>query len=369
VDSGTAATGAGAGFAGFVATALGAAGVAAFAGSGAATIGLGALTTGGIATGACGALAQPASRRVPSRTRPALRGGWSRANTFNFNYKPLIFQTILPFYYTVGRRCYHCTVTSESIVRSGEWQSWLQEPAGQYLLRWEQAQLDTMVSDLFGYHAVELALPGLDALRASRIGVRASAVLSGEAFTLGIGEGRVALWVEDFEDLPFASDSLDLIVLPHALEFAADPHRVLREVERVLRPEGRVVVSGMNPYSLWGVRQALKPVLGQYLPTEGEFISLPRLRDWFRLLSLDLDKGHFGGFAWPVRSENLFARMGPVESFGDRFWPICGAFYLVSGVKRVRGMRLLGPAWQRGRVRGARAAIAAPTSHHQDKGA
>jgi SAM-dependent methyltransferase len=167
--------------------------------------------------------------------------------------------------------------------------------------------------------------------------------------------------------LPFVSDSLDLIVLPHALEFAADPHRVLREVERVLRPEGRVVVSGMNPFSLWGVRQALQPVLGQYLPTEGEFISLPRLRDWFRLLSLDLDKGHFGGFAWPVRSEKWFARMGPAESFGDRFWPICGAFYLVSGVKRVRGMRLLGPAWQRGRVRGARAAIAAPTTQHQQK--
>ncbi len=257
------------------------------------------------------------------------------------------------------------SVTNESIVRSGEWQSWLQEPAGQYLLRWEQAQLDSLVSDLFGYHAVELALPGLDSLRASRVSVRISAVLSGEALTASSGEGRAALTVEDYEDLPFASDSLDLIVLPHALEFAADPHRVLREVERVLRPEGRVVVSGMNPFSLWGVRQALRPALGQYLPTEGEFISLPRLRDWFRLLSLDLDKGHFGGFAWPVRSEAWFSRMSPMESMGDKFWPICGAFYLVSGVKRVRGMRLLGPAWKRARVRGARAAIAAPSAHQK----
>jgi SAM-dependent methyltransferase len=247
-------------------------------------------------------------------------------------------------------------VIKESIVRSGEWLAWLQTPPGQYLLKWEQAQIDAAVADVFGFHAVEVALPGLDALRANRMPLRASMVLAGEPSD-AVAQGRSAIHVEAFEDLPFQSDSLDLLVLPHALEFAADPHQVLREVERVLRPEGRVIVVGLNPYSLWGLRQMGRAVLGNYLPTESELISLPRLRDWFKLLALELDKGHFGGYAWPARSQTWFERQGTLERAGDHWWPICGAFYLVSGVKRVRGMRVIGPAWKRARVRGARAAV------------
>ena len=56
----------------------------------------------------------------------------------------------------------------------------------------------------------------------------------------------------DFTELPFASHSLDLVVLPHVLEFSTDPHQVLREVERVLIPEGQVIICGFNPTSLWG---------------------------------------------------------------------------------------------------------------------
>ncbi|WP_223717365.1 class I SAM-dependent methyltransferase, partial [Escherichia fergusonii] len=59
----------------------------------------------------------------------------------------------------------------------------------------------------------------------------------------------------DFHALPFPANSLDLVVLPHALELASDPHETLREVERVLVPEGRVVILGFNPASLWGLWQ------------------------------------------------------------------------------------------------------------------
>jgi ubiquinone/menaquinone biosynthesis C-methylase UbiE len=82
----------------------------------------------------------------------------------------------------------------------------------------------------------------------------------------------------DFAALPFPANSLDLVVLPHTLELDADPHATLREVERVLVPEGRVVICGVNPASLWGLRQRRAHVyrrfgVGQlYLPREGEFI-------------------------------------------------------------------------------------------------
>ena len=65
---------------------------------------------------------------------------------------------------------------------------------------------------------------------------------------------RAALYC-DFDALPFPDHSLDLVVLPHALELSRDPHLTLREVERVLVPEGRVMILGFNPASLWGLRQ------------------------------------------------------------------------------------------------------------------
>jgi ubiquinone/menaquinone biosynthesis C-methylase UbiE len=102
----------------------------------------------------------------------------------------------------------------------------------------------------------------------------------------------------DFDSLPFPNQSLDLVVLPHALELAHDPHQTLREVERVLVPEGRVVILGFNPTSLWGMRQRMgrlrqgmggrKPL---FLPRTGEFIGYWRLRDWLRLLSFEVDGG------------------------------------------------------------------------------
>ena len=125
-------------------------------------------------------------------------------------------------------------------------QEWLQTPPGRYLLDWEQAQLNEAVADIFGFHALQLGLPELDGLGANRMPHRWLA-------TQTVHPG--AALVTDFSALPFPQHSLDLVVLPHALELAADPHSTLREVERVLLPEGRVVICGFNPASLWGLRQ------------------------------------------------------------------------------------------------------------------
>ena len=160
--------------------------------------------------------------------------------------------------------------------------------------------------------------------------------------------GPQVVVVHEPTEMPFASQSLDLIVLPHVLEFSIEPHQVLREVERVLIPEGRLIICGFNPASLWGVRQITGRLSGApFLPLEGEFISVPRLKDWLKLLNLEVDDGHFGCYAPPCRTDAWLQRFGFFEKAGAQWWPYLGAVYMVQAVKRVKAMRLIGPVWHR----------------------
>jgi SAM-dependent methyltransferase len=230
-------------------------------------------------------------------------------------------------------------------------QEWFETPPGRYLLEWEQAEFDRTVGDLFGYHALQLGLPGLDTLRANRMPHKWLALQ--EAPARGSPLARPSL-VTDFAALPFEAASLDLVVLPHSLELNTDPHATLREVERVLVPEGRVVICCLNPASLWGLRQRRAHVyrrlgFGQlFLPDAGEFIGYRRLRDWLRLLSFEVETGSFGCWRPAMATEKWLNRYEWMDRLGERWWPIFGAAYFLVAVKRVRGIKLIGPVWRAG---------------------
>lgn len=234
---------------------------------------------------------------------------------------------------------------------------WLKTPPGRYLLAWEQAQVDRCVADIFGFHALQLGLPELDALRANRMPHRWQAVDHPQAAEMEsaasaeVPAPRAVMLHCDFDALPFDSQSLDLVVLPHALERARDPHQALREVERVLMPEGKIVILGFNPGGLWALRQSMGRVLrglglarGRplFMPSEGELLGYWRLRDWLRLLSFDIEEGRFGCYRPPFVSEPWLARFEWMDRTGSRWWPVLGAAYMLVAVKRVRGMRLVG---------------------------
>lgn len=254
---------------------------------------------------------------------------------------------------------------------------WLATAPGRYLLEWEKRHFDETVSDIFGYHALQLGLPQLQGLRSNRMPHRWLALPSAEELAAvpapdasGADAPRVALLTHPAA-LPFPEHSLDLVLLPHTLELSQDPHGTLREVERVLVPEGRLVISGLNPASLWGFRQQRARAwrrlgLGElYLPDEGEFIGYWRLRDWLRLLSFEVESARFGCYRPALRSERWMERFAWMDGAGARWWPIFGAAYFLVAVKRVRGMRLLEPAW---RGRPQRAAAPAVAVRRQESG-
>ncbi len=216
---------------------------------------------------------------------------------------------------------------------------WLATPQGRYVLDWELTQFEHATEDVFGYRAVQAGLPGFDFLRGNRIPFR---------FTLALEPG--AALAADPLQLPLANQSVDLVALPHALESTADPHLVLREAERVLMPEGQIVISGFNPLSLWRVRQAFSRRRAG-APWDARYIGLLRLKDWLHLLGFELNGGRFGLYAPPFANPQWFARFGLMEKAGARWWPIMGGVYVVRAVKRVHGMRVITPAWRRERAR------------------
>jgi SAM-dependent methyltransferase len=227
---------------------------------------------------------------------------------------------------------------------------WFQTPAGRYLLDWERTRVDASVVDIFGFHALQLGVPELDGLQANRMPHQWLA--TEELYALQDRPVGKAAVLCDFSALPFPANSLDLVLLPHTLEFSADPHATLREVERVLVPEGRVVICGLNPTSLWGLAQRRGHLYRRmgfgrlFLPDAGEFIGYWRLRDWLRLLGFEVEVGEFGCYRPGVTSERWLQRFEWMDRAGARWWPILGAAYFLVAVKRVRGVRLLGPAWK-----------------------
>ena len=210
---------------------------------------------------------------------------------------------------------------------------WFATPLGQYLLVQEQTCHDEAVADIFGFHALQLGMPGVDLLRTNRIPHK---------FRLDAKPAADVL--ARYEELPIETQSIDLLILPHVLEFAEHPHQILREVDRVMMPEGRIIITAFNPWSLWGIRRWVRADARQY-PWCGNFISLVRMKDWLSLLGFDVSAGKLACYVPPLTQQKWLDRCRFMEDAGDRWWAIGGGIYILEAIKRVQGMRIITPAW------------------------
>ena len=216
--------------------------------------------------------------------------------------------------------------------------AWLASPQGRYVLDWEMQQVDAAVTDIFGFNALQIGLPQCDLLRANRMSMRRKAGQTGPVDVFCTPGA-----------LPIAGQSVDLVVLPHVLEFAEDPQQILREIERILMPEGQLIITGFNPLSLWGLKRQAKR--SQDFPWNGSYLSPTRLRDWLKELGFAVERSQFGCYAPPCEQQTWLQRWHFTESAGRRWWKFSGAVYMLRAVKRVHSMRLITPNWRDQSVR------------------
>lgn len=248
-------------------------------------------------------------------------------------------------------------------------QKWLSEPLGQALLDLESKRLEKRIENLFGYHFLLLGEPQfLKTIKSTPIQHRVWV----HPYALNIvndtvneanehknvsehkkeNEDKV---VPEFNGSPLAcrqdklallTDEIDLVLLAHCLENIQNPHEVLREAHRVLKPEGYIFLLGFNPWSIWGLwRRVVRYI--KRVPWDGQFISISRLKDWLALLGFDIIHTEKYFFRFPFSNANFIRKTRWIEWLGRFIFSPFGACYLIQAKKRVITLTPIRPAWQK----------------------
>lgn len=167
---------------------------------------------------------------------------------------------------------------------------WLKTATGRSLLHQESVRARLALESIFGDQFLQIGTWGGNEFRRLARTKRTTVI--------GSVVGDAPDLVTAANCLGIANDSIDVVLLPHVLEAHDDPHGVLRELDRILRSDGHVVILGFNPVSLWGLRHLLSR--RRFPPGCRRLISEHRLRDWLRLLNFSVDHSSFHYFPAPV---------------------------------------------------------------------
>lgn len=205
---------------------------------------------------------------------------------------------------------------------------WLGTPLGRRCLANEQRLIRSALDRVFGELFLQIGCWGAHNtfLRFARTQRRAIVDWRAE---------RTPDVVNDPEQLSFASDSVDAVLLPHTLEQVASPHALLREVDRVLRADGHLIVLSFAPGGAWGLRHLMSP--RGYPVGRARMIREGRLRDWLELLSFEVGAATRYCHTLPVQDFKQRSSLRR-EEIAQRWLPFLAGGYLLRAQKRVRPM-------------------------------
>lgn len=225
-------------------------------------------------------------------------------------------------------------------------EQWWEGPVGQALLADEQPLVDEALRDIYGFHLMQLAVSRkLDLTRASTINHRfalSPALSASKEAMADLYTGHA-----DLERIPLESESIDLAVLHHVLEFSQHPHQLLRETARVLIPRGYVVIVGFNPFSWFGLFKQCGRLFTRKAQWRHRSLRLGRVVDWLRLLDFEPVAIRHGFYRWPIGHPKVMERTRWMETLARMTRLPAGGFYFILARKDVVGMTPIKPAWKK----------------------
>ena len=228
--------------------------------------------------------------------------------------------------------------SSESTTSFHQLRQWFAAPSGSRIFAIEAAMLEQLLPEFFGYHLAQFSVQSRPLFQSSQIRHK---------FCAGLDDVPGSDLVTSPAMLPFADDSLDVVLLHHLLDYVETPLEVLRELARVTLPMGHLVVIGFNPLSLWGAWQTLAQFTGKP-PWDGRFIRTGRLMDWLNLLNFKIDRAQYAVYGLPSGQHS-----GPVDDYSQGFGrnlnlPV-GSIYVIVAKKQVGAMTPIRPQWNTAR--------------------
>lgn len=227
---------------------------------------------------------------------------------------------------------------------SQEFENWFQTPLGRLLLSHQRQQIDSVTRKIFGYHQLEMGV-------SHRIPVGSCTSLGHKMLLSSTVSEHMPenTLVSMPDEIALIHDIVDLAILHHTLDFTTSPHQTLRDVSRVVKGGGHILIVGFNPVSMWGLRRMVSKK--RAAPWSGRFISGKRVEDWLGLLDFKLQSINYHFFVPPIQNLSLINKFGLVQFPTLRKIPV-GAYYLVLAKKQVGCMIPLKEKWRKAKVVG-----------------
>lgn len=213
---------------------------------------------------------------------------------------------------------------------------WQQLPSGDEILSAIEQQMNAWWPRMFGYYLL-------------KIGALSQQVDTSDCMikrTLGVADAESGAGViGDIDDLPFSEHSVDVCLLNHCLEFSVDPHHIVREANRVLIPNGYLVITGYNPLSLAGLNKLI-PYRRRKTPWQERFFTPMRVKDWLHLMGYEIveDKRLLHRSLTSDKPANFISKHW--QKFAEKFLPAIGSVYFIVAKKRTLPLTPIKPKWQ-----------------------
>lgn len=208
---------------------------------------------------------------------------------------------------------------------------WVFQPHGRYLLSAERDALATVLPKLFGYYLLQLGGPvDFDLTDSSAIDTKIR-------LTIDESPGFDGASVRGQPNaLPFQPDSIDVVLMPHVLDYLTQPEHILKSVYDVLLPEGTVIILGINPMSLWGLAKMC--VSNSLVYRRAQLHTKSRVIRLLKAQGFQIIKRKTTCFRWPSSTEKALKRNVIMEPFGQLITPTFGGVYMIVARKRVEKM-------------------------------